>query len=513
MIDVDLAPQTDDELTRCLKDKRWRLNNLYYVKNKDGVRVKFKFNKAQKVFFDNMHSRNIILKARQLGFTTFIQIYILDDSLFTKNRNSGVIAHIKDDAIAFFKDKILFAYNNLPDTLKASITAKNENAGELRLNNGCVIRVGTSLRSGTNQNLHVSELGKLCAKFPEKAREVVTGALNTVHKNATVWVESTAEGRSGAFFDMCQEARNRVEEPGQLEYKFHFFGWFFDPDYTTEQQVYISPEWEEYFKTVEKFSFDNYGIKLTEGNKAWYIIKAKEQGEDMKREFPSTPDEAFEAAMAGAYYKRQMAQIRAKGQILRIPIDPTIPIHTFWDLGRDTTAIWFFQQVGFDYRFIDYFENSGEDMAYYVGILKARNDGGEKYNYGDMYLPHDGTRKGLSAKYSPADVLYQNGYNVRIVTRIPELSIGIERCRQVLPMCFFDVDRCPDGILHLDSYSKEWDDKLGTWKKLPRHDEHSHGADAFRTFAEGFHLEVERDEYEETHPVDDRQGRNEATGY
>ena len=151
----------------------------------------------------------------------------------------------------------------------------------------------------------------------------------------------------------------------------------------------------------------------------------------MKREYPSTSKEAFEAAIQGAYFAKQMLQVRAKRQICHVPIEPSIPIHTFWDLGKDTTSIWFFQNVGFDYRFIDYFENSGEDMAYYLTVLKERNDGGRPYLYGEMYLPHDGNRKGM-ARNSPADQLFNNGYSVRIVDRTPEKALSIERARQVL---------------------------------------------------------------------------------
>ena len=72
------------------------------------------------------------------------------------------------------------------------------------LSNNSSIRVGTSLRSGTLQYLHISEYGKLCAQFPEKAREVRTGALNTVQAGQVVFIESTAEGQEGHFFDLCE---------------------------------------------------------------------------------------------------------------------------------------------------------------------------------------------------------------------------------------------------------------------------------------------------------------------
>lgn len=50
------------------------------------------------------------------------------------------------------------------------------------------------MRSGTLNYLHISEYGKICAKFPDKAREIRTGALNTIQAGQIAWIESTAEG-------------------------------------------------------------------------------------------------------------------------------------------------------------------------------------------------------------------------------------------------------------------------------------------------------------------------------
>src|SRR5829696_9052324 len=91
--------------------------------------------------------------------------------------------------------------------------------------NNSSIRVGTSLRSGTLQYLHVSEYGKLCAKYPEKAREVRTGALNTIQSGQVVFIESTAEGQEGHFFELSEAARAK-ERRGvpltPLDFKFLF---------------------------------------------------------------------------------------------------------------------------------------------------------------------------------------------------------------------------------------------------------------------------------------------------
>ena len=138
-------------------DWRWRLNNLYWIIDEQGNRVRFKLNWAQANLFSEMHELNVILKARQLGFTTFIQLFMLDACMFNSNMRAGTIAHTREDAEAFFRDKVRFPYDNLPDGLRAANPATEDSARKLSFGNNSSIRVGTSLRSGTFQYLHVSE--------------------------------------------------------------------------------------------------------------------------------------------------------------------------------------------------------------------------------------------------------------------------------------------------------------------------------------------------------------------
>lgn len=518
MLDPQYIPKNEKDALKCLADRAWRLNNLYFIKDKRGEKIRFRLNRHQRRLLETKHFRNIILKARQLGFTTFIQIFMLDACIFEANTNAGVIAHNRDDAQAFFKDKIKFAWDNIDPWImelfqKKNFTVDASSASELRFSNGSVIRVGTSLRSFTCQILHISEYGKLCAKFPDRAEEVRSGTLPTVPNDGIIFIESTAEGRSGDFFDKCETSRKHVGDLTELDFKFHFIAWHEDPEYSIDAAPLLTNHYNEYFSRLEK-----RGVSLADGQKAWYIKMDAALGDKMKREYPSYPEEAFEAAIEGAYFAAQMAQIRAKGQICNVPIEPGIPIHTFWDLGKDTTAIWFFQKVNFDYRFVDYFQDSDEFMDYYIHVLQSKEDGGKPYLYGDMYLPHDGDRTSLASDASPARILYQNGYRVRIVNRTLRKIDSIARARRILPMCWFS-HKCDErieqkkgnpvsGIMCLDAYRKDWDDKLGVWKKEPRHDDASHGADAFMTFADGFFHE---EEVREQPPL--AVGRNPSTGY
>jgi hypothetical protein len=252
-------------------DWRWRLNNLYHITDKEGRRVRFQMNWAQEALFDRMHYQNVILKARQLGFTTFIQIFMLDGAVFNSNIRAGTIAHTLLDAQAIFRDKVKYPYDQLPDGLKARVSVLKDSATELLLSNNSSIRVGTSLRSGTLQYLHVSEYGKLCAKFPEKAREVRTGALNTVQAGQVVFIESTAEGQEGHYYEVCESAQAKARMGTQLtplDFKFHFFPWWENPEYELDPTgVVITEDFARYFAKLR----DSNGIDLSDRKRAWYV--------------------------------------------------------------------------------------------------------------------------------------------------------------------------------------------------------------------------------------------------
>ena len=99
-------------------DYRWRLNNLYWITSKDGQRIQFRTNTAQEQLLDNLHYCNVILKARQLGFSTLIQLIMLDACVFNSNVRAGTIAHTREDAEAIFRDKAKYPYDNLPEQIR-----------------------------------------------------------------------------------------------------------------------------------------------------------------------------------------------------------------------------------------------------------------------------------------------------------------------------------------------------------------------------------------------------------
>ena len=166
-------PVNAGEFKECLADPWWRLTSgqLYKIMIKgdddeESLVAPFTPNAPQLDLLANLHTRNDILKARQLGFTTLIEIFFLDCCLFKANVRAAVIAQSEDVAKTIFRDKVCFAYDNLPPSLKAAMPLSRDSASELLFaHNNSSIRVATSARSGTLQYLHISEFGKICAKF------------------------------------------------------------------------------------------------------------------------------------------------------------------------------------------------------------------------------------------------------------------------------------------------------------------------------------------------------------
>lgn len=187
----------------------------------------------------------------------------------------------------------------------------------------------------------------------------------------------------------------------------------------------------------------------------------------------------------GAYYAEQMERTRLDGRVLKIPRAPNLPVNTFWDLGwNDTTAIWFHQHVGMEHRFIDYIEASGKELGYFVKSMQDR-----EYTYGIHYLPHDAENKTLASAGKSVRMLLQEmlpAHRFDVVPRTDSLVSSINQTRAVIPTCWFDEDRCGNGIAALEAYRREWDEKLGDFKPEPLHDWASNGADAFRQFAQGY---------------------------
>lgn len=232
---------------------------------------------------------------------------------------------------------------------------------------------------------------------------------------------------------------------------------------------------EEYFSKLEL-----EGIKLSDPQKWWYAKKREIQGDFMLREFPSTPEEAFQASQEGYWYVREINELYQCGRVKDIAYDRALPVHTAWDLGQaDATSIWFFQvNRSDDINVIDFWQKSSTPLDQIKVILNAKG-----YNYGTHIWPHDAAardRSGITFVDQARSLLLTG-----IVLEPHNLLHGINLVKSTFSKCWFDQKKCHEGLEMLQTYKKKWSPGLGGWSSEPIHDSASHASDAFRYMCAG----------------------------
>ena len=205
----------------------------------------------------------------------------------------------------------------------------------------------------------------------------------------------------------------------------------------------------------------------------------------------------------GAIFGSQVLKAKKEGRFTSIPVVNGTQVYTFWDLGRnDHTAIWFMQQIGKEYRMIDYYENRLQDIDHYCkviagqlnkeemrlsGVTEADQLRRSDYLYGSHFMPHDVKAQSLGMKLTREQQFMNGGVKpIEVVKRISVKNDAIEMARQIFGEVWFDSERCSRGIECLSNYRYEYNDNKDTHNQSPHHDWASNGADAFMQFAQGF---------------------------
>ncbi len=209
--------------------------------------------------------------------------------------------------------------------------------------------------------------------------------------------------------------------------------------------------------------------------------------EDCRRSDP----EAFEhiwmgkpiSAVKGAIFVEEMKQAEKEGRIIKVPYNRLKPVHTAWDLGIDTTAIWFVQVYPDRLDFIDFYQNKGQDLAHYLVECQRRG-----YVYGIDNLPHDGVdsllhRKGMMGGNQDKSATIQTmmrdaGRRVAVGPKLLKAD-RIRTVRAKFSQCRFDAEKCAEGIQALKAYQWDRDSEEKPGEPKPLHNFASHPADAF----------------------------------
>ena len=301
-----------------IKNQKWRFKNLYWIISKDGDKQVFKMNRAQKHFYDNYlniphpYHRHVILKSRQLGFTTFIDLFILDAILFSPNKEGIVIAHKVQDATEIFDKKIEFALRNMADDVKGAFFKINHRSArkvQIVIDYGpdegstSSLAVAVSGRSGTYHYVHISEFAKMCVAFPKRAEEVERGTFPTVPFDGFIFIESTAEGMAGRFYEIFQQnwlTRDKITpQISQVNFLPHFYNWQYDDmemkkiyeDIPVKDMDECEIDWASY-QTEHKLT----DKEITYYYMKWLQFGGKNSVDAMKslmQEYPTTEEEAF----------------------------------------------------------------------------------------------------------------------------------------------------------------------------------------------------------------------------
>lgn len=389
-----------------------------------------------------------------------------------------MIAHNLEAGESIFSKKIGFAWEKLPDVIKSLYGLDNKTSKTLKFDFGekgfSSLAVDTSGRSGTYQRLHVTELAEISKKFPKKVPDIIEGTIPAVPTNGRVDVESTSQGASGEFYEMFMEAYERGEPKSPLQYKAHFYNWTWD-DEELNQIVPIPfnemQEGEKFRDYAEKHKLSD--IQITYYYQKWLSLNRK--WNSLKREYPTTPEEAFEAVSEGTFYGETFGLMEQNGQIGVYPFQRALKVHTVWDLGiGKNMVVGFYQRdtVNNRVRKIDYIEGEGSEGLPEI-IAKVLH---KPYVFGKHFAPHDIKATETGTGKTRLDTARALGINFTVIDdhsvedRIDATSLWLDRV---------DVNKetCKKWIRSMKNYSREWDEKRGMYKDEPLHNWASHGAD------------------------------------
>lgn len=261
----------------------------------DGQLVQFKLNPVQLRFYEELKKlgleeglskplREIVLKARREGMTSFVLALFAADDILSKEPTETTVISYKDDATKTFrkryKNYILSYFRNKYNIIEENKIFEVDSGGELILkHNKARFYCGTASarvggRGGTVQKLLFSEAAFYPDKEVMKAGEIIEGTMRQVDINSGwVFVESTANGYGNHYEKMWTQALNK-----QSRFNARFFSW---------QDFYTPEEFE--------------------------LIKSEFTDKKLiAQEYPSNPDEAFLSSSINFFDADKIKKLRAR---------------------------------------------------------------------------------------------------------------------------------------------------------------------------------------------------------
>jgi hypothetical protein len=488
-----------------LEDKRWRLSNLYSIKDESTGRIiPFKPRPEQqevnRLLIEEPQVPIFIIKSRRLGMSTNLGLFMADNAVFNAGFKGSLIDQNQADAHRKMADIMRFGVMSLAEPILNTLEFPKKNDGEMTLKvvgaeetSISTIYAGMGARGGTASMLWVSEWGPIAATDPTRSREIRTGALPSARQGIRVVETTWYGGKGGDLWDLIKPI---LEKDPNAEGRVLFFPWHGDPACVRTQGM-VTEETEQYFKELTA----RLGRTFSQEQKKWYASRKVEQGIFVKREYPSTLDEAMAAPVEGSIYGDIITRLREQGRISPSPVDHSALVHTFWDLGSpENTVTWYVQFVSNDIRVIDV------DLGFTGNLIeRVSHIMGKGYPLGCHYLPHDAAATKTSGKTLHGELTDAGLVNIKIIPRTHDVWIGINRLQQILPRFHFRLPATERGVEALENYHTKRAIMGEIIHNDPVHDWSSHPADAARMIAEAImHGMVQGNSF------DAAQGRREA---
>lgn len=339
------------------------------------------------------------------------------------------------------------------------------------------------------------------------AREIQKSIKDSVHKLLTIQIqqmgmgqfyqvlETEIRGKNGTVFIFAGLAQHTVESIKSYE--------GIDVCWIEEGQTVSKRSWDILIPTIRKdgseiwvsynpelesdethqrFTVnppeDCISILMNFSDNPWFPSTLEKERLDCLRRDPEGYPNIWEGkckpAVVGAIYYKEVAAAEEAGQFCNLPYDPMLKVHVVVDIGwNDSMSISFVQRLRSEIRIIDYIEDDHRTLDSYSAEMKDR-----QYNYGKVFLPHDGKHKDVKTGKSCGEILEKLGWDVEYTDNV-SIEDGIKSTRMSFRQMYFDKGKCARLIECAKRYRRQVHQQTQE-AGAPLHDSFSHGADNLR---------------------------------
>lgn len=479
-----------DDREGALGDPVWRIANLYTIySKKDKKFVPFRPKPEQRVIIWDIFVRGIknliIPKARQIGFSTLLAIIAFDLTLWCAGVKCALVDKTALDGEKKFQDIVRVAWERLSEGERAVYEEPILNTREFACrvkdaqNDGWSrFRVEKSGRGDALVFLWISEWGTIQFEEPKRSTEILTGGMLAAEGGIRVIETTWKGGEDGDVWPFVLQALGKPDSEKTVDDWFlRFFPWWVEKSYSSAGDVAAIPrDIANYLRDREEEISANLGrvFSFTDGQRCWYAKRAAELGLFIKREFPTTLQECWEAPVDDAIYAEAFAKALAEGRVRAGVYDDRLPVHTTWDLGGpQNLVVWYFQVTAGRLKWIDVDMKLMLTPRGRVAHMKSKG-----YRFGQHFMPHDADHTESSTLSFRGEMTAAGLENVVCVPRTQDIELGISKVGELFGHFEFDREKCQQAFLAVKQYHRHPE------TKLPVHDWASHPCDALRNAAE-----------------------------